>query len=323
MSCSNISNQSVTTGIQITRLNSGTTEYLAGVFFEDAQKGYVVGSNGTLLRTTNGGYEWEKISIGTTEILCNYVVYNSKHYISGTSYIGVGNDVYSIEKKQGGIAGLNNVVLSSGMVLFVGGACDINECGGICMMPSVYDEKWEPAPLSDYVNEVGVIGKAAMIESNIIYAPITTIRGPKNYGIYKINTQTWKVDTVLRLMDINRTHPEKSSLVSIAKGGSQTIVAVGKYGGYIVTSKDNGKTWEHHFVADSVQFSDVFMTTENVGYACGLKGILYYTQDGGTTWNALHSGTSNDLYRIYFPTPTVGYAVGDNGTIIKIDLAGN
>jgi len=49
---------------------SGTTEWLYGVSFTDANTGTAVGGNGTRLRTTNGGSNWShQTSSGTTEDL--------------------------------------------------------------------------------------------------------------------------------------------------------------------------------------------------------------------------------------------------------------
>ncbi len=45
---------------------SGTTAALYDIFFIDAERGWVVGDNGTILRTTNGGQTWTKQTSGTT-----------------------------------------------------------------------------------------------------------------------------------------------------------------------------------------------------------------------------------------------------------------
>ena len=42
---------------------------LFGVFFTDANNGTVVGDDGTILRTTNGGTNWTSQTSGTTENL--------------------------------------------------------------------------------------------------------------------------------------------------------------------------------------------------------------------------------------------------------------
>jgi photosystem II stability/assembly factor-like uncharacterized protein len=53
--------------------SSGTTERLWGVSFTDANTGTVVGWNGTILHTTDGGTTWTPQSSGTTNRL--YGVY--------------------------------------------------------------------------------------------------------------------------------------------------------------------------------------------------------------------------------------------------------
>ena len=48
---------------------SGTTKYLYGVSFTDANNGTAVGDDGTILRTTNGGTNWTSQTSGTTNLL--------------------------------------------------------------------------------------------------------------------------------------------------------------------------------------------------------------------------------------------------------------
>ena len=49
--------------------SSGTTKSLRGVSFTDSDNGTVVGQDGTIIRTTNGGTTWISQSSGTTEWL--------------------------------------------------------------------------------------------------------------------------------------------------------------------------------------------------------------------------------------------------------------
>ncbi len=333
MGCGNSTEQQVLTfPPHVSSLNSGTTEHLNGVFFEDAQKGYAVGSSGTLLTTTNGGIDWQKTTIDTSYTLTNYFVHNGIHYVCGVGFIGSGSTSNSIKKKKvdAFVPVFTNFVASNGQVLCFGGTFALNRIAGYCMQSDATGEKWENPKIqylwNDYLYHSEWYGKAVATEANIVLVPIR--RADMGfYGIYRINTLTWKEDTVLTLRPIIHRgiipNWTKCELVAMAKGGSSTVVAVGQYDGLLLVSKDNGATWKEHSVADSTSFRDVYMTSGDVGFACGLKGALLYTQDGGITWHSMSSGTTNDLERIYFPTPTVGYVVGDNGTIIKIDLAGN
>ena len=50
-------------------LDSGTDEDLRSVFFIDEASGWVVGDNGTVLRTTDGGMNWTPLGSGTGEDL--------------------------------------------------------------------------------------------------------------------------------------------------------------------------------------------------------------------------------------------------------------
>jgi hypothetical protein len=80
ISCSNSANQVVILETPIiTNLHSGTQTNLNGVFFENNNKGYSVGDSGVVLTTTNGGTDWERVSIGTSVSLGGYYVSNSKH----------------------------------------------------------------------------------------------------------------------------------------------------------------------------------------------------------------------------------------------------
>src|ERR1051326_3528681 len=52
-----------------TRQTSGTMAWLHSVYFLDQSRGWVAGSNGTLLRTTDGGATWKKLSTLTQDML--------------------------------------------------------------------------------------------------------------------------------------------------------------------------------------------------------------------------------------------------------------
>ena len=42
---------------------SGTTQYLTGVYFADANTGYATGGQQTFLKTTDGGATWQSINV--------------------------------------------------------------------------------------------------------------------------------------------------------------------------------------------------------------------------------------------------------------------
>lgn len=311
----------------ITNLTTDTTTAYLGVYFENANKGYVVGTKGTIVTTGNGGTDWEKIKLATNETLLNYYVYNSKHYVCGVHYIGTGDDVNSITEKQISdkvfVESLHTFLPINGSVLCCGGGQGINACSSTFITAENSGDLWNNIiPEKSIINALGscIVGKSIAIEPNIVLFPIRSkCFFGKNYGIFRLNTQTWTLDTAWLWKDSNNT--KGGSIRALSKGGDGTIVGIGVYDGLILVSKDNGNTWNQYAVSAGIPLLDVAMVTSNLGFACGEKGVLLRTEDGGITWSALSSGVTEDLHALYFPTSTVGYAVGNKGTILKIDLA--
>src|ERR1043165_2793841 len=51
------------------RQRSGTMAWLHSIFFLDQNRGWAIGSKGTLLRTADGGNTWQPRSASTTDVL--------------------------------------------------------------------------------------------------------------------------------------------------------------------------------------------------------------------------------------------------------------
>jgi len=56
-------------------------------FYVKSQTGFIMGSNGLLLKTTNGGSSWDSMPTGTTKILWeSYFINNQTGWIAGGDY---------------------------------------------------------------------------------------------------------------------------------------------------------------------------------------------------------------------------------------------
>lgn len=85
----------------------------------------------------------------------------------------------------------------------------------------------------------------------------------------------------------------------------------------ILTSYQGGVDWQVSFQDTSCNFTQLFMVTPYVGYACGDSGKVIKTTDGGISWQQVNINTPKQLYRIAFQDDTMGFAVGDSGFIMK------
>lgn len=92
--------------------------------------------------------------------------------------------------------------------------------------------------------------------------------------------------------------------------------AAGSFGTILKTT-NGGLNW---FAQSSNSYNDIYgmaFISATTGWMGGDFGTLLGTIDGGTNWVVRSSGTKNILNSIHFPDPQTGYSVGEEGTIVK------
>lgn len=87
-----------------------------------------------------------------------------------------------------------------------------------------------------------------------------------------------------------------------------TVFAVGEDGS-LYRSTDGGTNWEfkYNHTGDRFGIYSCFFTSATTGYFAGLRGVIFKTIDGGNSYMD-YSPFYNDVRPISFPTPSVGYA---------------
>lgn len=80
----------------------------------------------------------------------------------------------------------------------------------------------------------------------------------------------------------------KSVQLSLARAGDR-LVSVGERG-FVLTSDDQGQSWQQAPVPVSVTLTSVFFITPQKGWAVGHGGILLSSEDGGRSWKKLMDG---------------------------------
>jgi photosystem II stability/assembly factor-like uncharacterized protein len=97
-----------------------------------------------------------------------------------------------------------------------------------------------------------------------------------------------------------------------AGGQTGTAFAPGDNGSLAKTT-DAGKTWTRGNVATSEDVIDVAFPTAQVGYALDSSGGLFRTNDGGATWKTLDTGTTARPFQIAAPTTSTVILAGPTG----------
>ncbi|HNC49180.1 MAG TPA: YCF48-related protein, partial [bacterium] len=78
------------------KIQSGTTDVLLGISMPSQTTGYIVGTNGRILKTTNGGNDWSSQTSGTTSFL------RDVHFINDSLGVAVGESGKILYTDDGG-----------------------------------------------------------------------------------------------------------------------------------------------------------------------------------------------------------------------------
>ena len=277
------------------KLSSGINSNLWGVYFTGPNTGYVVGSEGIILKTIDAGETWFPLSSGTNNSLSSVDFVNENtgwivgHYGTilkttdagetwNSQTSGTGNwlgDVYFIDENHGFIVGLDGIILRT------------NNGGN----------SW--APLASGTS-----------------ARLYTVR-------FKDQNTGWAAGWHGTLI---KTEDGGDSWTAISCGTGEDISTLcftstnsawaAADNGTILKSTDGGESWSPQPSAAFLNLYTVGFCDQNTGWVLGDKGSILKTTDGGESWEFEPSGTKNLLFAAHFTEQNIGYAVGMGGTII-------
>jgi len=92
--------------------------------------------------------------------------------------------------------------------------------------------------------------------------------------------------------------------------------------GVILKTINAGVNWNVITSGTIEQLNDIFFVSTSTGYIFGNNGLILKTTNGGTVWNVQTSGVTSGLNSGYFYSATTGIVVGNNGTILKTTNGG-
>jgi len=286
---------------------AGTYQGFYGIYALDSENVWVVGDEGIILNTTNGGSTWSEITCPVT-----YSLYNV-HFINlDTGWVGGDhNSITEIMKTTDRGISWELYTLSSASdygnndIEFIDGTPGEPPRGFVSAGLSLvwrtddYGENWVQSPIGGCgagdLESICFISKdegwfvgtpSAVQEVSIVH---TTDGG-----------QTYEIQT-------NPTDPDiKLNCVSFAT--SQQGVAVGLAGTILYTS-DGGQNWEIRPYSSN-RWQSVFLTQSGKAWAVGANGNIGYSTDWGYTWTTQESGVSSELREVFFINDNEGWIVG-------------
>lgn len=296
-----------------TRQPSGTMALLRSVYFLDQNRGWVAGSGGTLLQTTDGGETWKRLLALTRDTLHDvyFADENVGWLIAERDLLKLKtNDEprsYLLKTEDGGFSWrrifLNNKDANVRLVRLVFTDSQhgwVFGESGVVFATSDGGAHWmrQRSPTKHLL----LGGAFALDGHGLLVGAGATIVQTSDAGA------SWQTGIV--------REAENARFTAASFAGANFGWAVGN-AGQIFATKDAGRTWFAQRSNIEVDLLDVKFISPAEGWAVGADGLVLHTNDGGARWFAESSSTSHVLNRLFFIDRDHGWAVGFGGTILK------
>jgi len=296
-----------------TKQPSGTMAWLRSVYFLDRNRGWVAGSNGTLLQTTDGGATWKKLLPLTRDTLHDVYFANEN-----VGWLVVERDLlklktndeprsYLLKTEDGGFSWRpiflktadTNVRLVRAIFADSRRGWVFGETG-IVFATRDGGEHWE---LQASPTKHLLLGGAFVDNAHVwLVGAGATIVQTRDGGM------TWQSGIVR-----DDANVRFNSASFVANNLGWAVGAAGR----IFKTIDGGRTWSPQRSNIDSDLLDVKFIDASEGWAAGNEGLMLHTTDGGAHWTVQSNATSHALQRIFFVDRDHGCAVGFGGTILK------
>ncbi len=294
--------------------SSGTTQDLRSVSFIDAFTGWIVGDQGTILYTSDGGSTFSKqlikYSAPFTQTLWLFDV-QFKNEMTGWS---VGMDGYVNKTTDGGDSWITYSSASFNYLYSIFFPNE-NDTGWACGRLGTIEKtinggiNWviQPSSTSQHLNCIVVDKTAGGVLNNAICV------GDNGTILRFDSAMTWTAS-------VSGTTNHLNSAVLL----DEYKAVIAGNAGTILKTTDAGNNWIAKTSGTTEDLKSVYFINSSTGYVCGSLGTIRMTIDGGDSWTAQSSGTTSTLNSIDFEETITdnGYAVGENGTIVSTSNGG-
>ncbi len=292
---------------QWTEMPIGTSSHLYDVNFVAKDLGWVVGSEGTILKTTNGGNSWsiqqsnlnvQLFSIQFIDSLFGWICGEG-----GTLLKTTNGGITWVQKPSGVVENINSLYFLSASDGFAvtGDWYNGYPYSGRILKTTNGGDTWSVALFDDAHGLIDIYFSDKyngwICGSNgAIYI---TNNGGSNWNYSNANTPYWLFGIFF---------PANNAGFTIGGNTNSDI---------ILKSDNSGNSWTkiRETFQDKMMIG-LYFINDLEGWVCGFNGVMLKTTNGGISWNRETLQTDKELREIFF-VDSVGYCVGFSGTFMK------
>ena len=282
----------------------GIEGMLHDVYFMDNQNGMVVGDNGLILITTDGGTTWGRKEVDMRPPGAGQRAGGRPGAGGGppggppAGMFGGGGasplyNIYFVDENVGYLTGGRGTILKT-------------EDGGKTWARKMARSD---APATGRRGRGGI--RANLMGIQMISETTGFIAGSENTILKTTDGgETWVGSSERARVGETRNNLEDIWFVSPTTGW-----VVGSFGTLMHTT-DGGEGWEKRNPGFDNNLFGLYFHDENTGWICGQEGLILHTADGGATWNQQETESYDDLHDIIFVDAMVGWAVGGFNSVL-------
>lgn len=281
---------------------SGTGFDLYSVFAVDANTVFAIGNSGTIIKTTNGGINWNILNSGTTDSLF------SIFFTDGSTGFACGSLGLVLRTTNGGLNWSSIIVIPS---------------------PTLRSIYFPPTGTGNtgFISGLAQIFKTT--NAGINWTPqIET--GPDLYSIYFADALTGYVcgsgGAILKCTNggpgwLSQASGTTTGLRAIQFINSSTGWATGN-DSHLYKTTNGGTIWTLYYNQSLCGLYSLYFPNELTGWVCGCEGAINGTTNNGASWILQSFASTTYLYSMSFASPLTGWAVGAGGRILKTTTGG-
>jgi len=289
-------------------LNSPTSDNLYAVHFVSQTTGWAGGSNGTIMKTTDGGSSWTMQTLPTTS-----TVLDIEFTSSNTGFLCCGNGkIFKttnggddwVEKDGGGSYALIGMQFRDATNGYAVGGPTIGR--GVIRKTSDGGETWNSMETAFGINQLRTVhfftGSHGIVGGADSYIHKTNNAGADWHKAY--NTSTGSVFKFFYT----------SANIGYAISGLGMLLKT--------TQKDTN--WVEIFIPGLPEYSSpnsLYFINDYEGWVALDEGRITHITNGGNDLEVQNTATTNNLMDIFFVDAAHGFAVGNGGVILSTNPA--
>ncbi len=283
---------------------------LVAVHFTSAMRGFVAGDDGYLASTDDGGKNWNKYPLNTSENI------NEIYFRNDTNgYLVAGRLLFITQ--DGGRTWQETRIYRSA-----------NIRGGTPELISIrFSDKKRGLAIGNILNKDDQIIESLLMKTEDGGDTWSRVILPTKNELFHLdfngNSHGWIVGDkglILATQDGGSTWKKQRSdvvraLFSVDFRDDNVGFAVGG-GGTILRTDDGGENWQKVATNFTDTFKRVNFADDKNGWIVGHRGSILRTSDRGMTWTRQESNVKADIYGL-FMTKKYGWAVGADGSTVE------